>query len=180
MKEKLQETYNLSNFQIAQLQYLGKTLLSEISKIIIMGILFHRHLYLYSFAVVVMCLLRTSTGGLHCHTYLSCLAMSVGYIFTAIYLCPYIEINKFVMLLLLPICILFNYIIGPVTSDCHLELKESLRTKGKVKALVIISIYFIVTVIVPENAFITVGFWIIILHTIQLILAKIRKEILKC
>lgn len=178
MRTDFQETYNLSNFQIAQLQYLGKTLLSEISKIIIMGILFHQHFYLYIFAILLLCLLRTSTGGLHCHTYLSCLAMSIGYIFTSIYICPHIEVTKLATLVLLPICILVNYLIGPVTSDCRPELKGTLRTKGKVKSVVIILIFFILTIIIPENAYLTVGFWIIILHTIQLVIAKIRKEII--
>lgn len=178
MRETFQKTYHLSNYQVAQLQYLGKTLLSEASKIILMGILFHEHLYLYIFAVVVMCLMRTSTGGLHCHTYLSCLAMSVGYLFTAIYLCPHIEVTKLVMLILLQICILINYFVGPVTSDCRPDIEGSLRTKSKLRSFIIIFIYFIATFIAPENAFITVGFWIILLHTIQLVIAKIRKEII--
>ncbi len=53
--------------------FLFKTLASEISKIIIMGILFHEHITLYFFALFVMIFLRTSMGGLHFYTYAGCL-----------------------------------------------------------------------------------------------------------
>ena len=44
IKKHLQETYHLSNYQIAQLIFLFKTTISELSKIIIMGILFYNRL----------------------------------------------------------------------------------------------------------------------------------------
>lgn len=38
MHELLKEQYEFSDYQVAQLEYLGKTLLSEFSKFLIMGI----------------------------------------------------------------------------------------------------------------------------------------------
>ena len=80
LKSRIQDKYNLSNYQIAQLSFVYKSLSSEISKIIIMGILFHNHLDLYTFLLFVMCLLRTFSGGLHFYTYIRCLAASTIYI----------------------------------------------------------------------------------------------------
>ena len=40
MRELLKATYNFSDYQIAQLVFLAKTLLSEISKLFIIGLFF--------------------------------------------------------------------------------------------------------------------------------------------
>lgn len=63
IKKHIKDTYHLSNYQIAQLAFLVKTLGSELSKLLIIGILFHNRLSLYIFALLVMFLLRCSTGG---------------------------------------------------------------------------------------------------------------------
>ena len=101
MRELLKEQYQFSDFQIAQLEYVWKTVTSELSKLLIMGILFHDRLGLYLFAMAVMVL--------------------------------------------------------------------------RVQAFVIIFFYLTLTYIVPESPYITVGFWVIILHTLQLITAKLIK-----
>lgn len=41
----LKEKYNLSNYQIVQLVFLLKTLSSELSKMLIMAILFQNHIF---------------------------------------------------------------------------------------------------------------------------------------
>ena len=90
MREFLKTQYEFSDFQIEQLKYTWKMLASEFSKLIIMGILFHNILGIYAFAVVIMLLLRFSTGGLHCNTYLSCFLVSFAYMFLALAVLPVI------------------------------------------------------------------------------------------
>ena len=70
IKQFLKEKYNLSNYQIAQLIFLGKTVLSESSKILIMSFIFYKQLPLYFFSLLIMCILRYSTGGIHFYTYI--------------------------------------------------------------------------------------------------------------
>ena len=84
----LKEKYNLSNYQIAQLVFLLKTLSSELSKMLIMAILFQNHILLYIFALIIMLCLRCTTGGLHFYTYLSCLVASTIYLWLAVVLLP--------------------------------------------------------------------------------------------
>ena len=47
------------------------------------------------------------------------------------------------------------------------------RVQGQ--AFVIIFFYLILMYITPESPYITAGFWVIILHTMQLIAAKLLK-----
>lgn len=49
IKIYIKDKYGLSNYQIAQLAFVFKSTSSELSKILIMGIVFHNHLRLYAF-----------------------------------------------------------------------------------------------------------------------------------
>lgn len=176
MKEFLKNTYGFSNYQIAQLGYLGKTILAEISKLLIMGFIFRNELDVYFIAIITLLLLRTSTGGLHCKTFLTCLLSSFLYMFTCIKILPVFSLNTFVKTFLLLICMFINYKFAPLTSDYHMPMTEDNKQKGRIRALLVISLFLIFSCTMPENEYITVCFWIIIVHSLQFIYAKIRKK----
>lgn len=176
MRELLKTTYNFNDYQIEQLIFLAKTLLSEISKLLIIGLFFKDELPFFFISVLILILLRTSTGGLHCHTYLSCLAASCLYIIFTLKVLPLIPIEQEAALLLLIACAIIDYKIGPVTSDVHLPLKTRARQKGRICTVITILVFFILVYVIPENRYVITGFWIIISHTLQLMAAKIRKK----
>ena len=176
IKKHLKEKYQLSNYQIAQIAFLFKTLLSELSKMIIMGILFHNQLTLYFFALFVMLFLRCSTGGLHFYTYWGCLACSTIYVGLSLLILPFIKVPAYLKLLLLIICIFICNFVGPIVSKYRPTPSKELYTSGKKTTCMFIFVYSIALYIIPENKPLTVGFWIIILHSLQLIVAKIRKK----
>lgn len=176
MYKFLKEQYQFSDFQIAQLQYTWKTFSSEFSKLLIMGLVFRNILGRYVFAVIIMMLLRTATGGLHCKKYISCFLVSFTYMFLSLAILPYIPINKVFQLILLFICMLCNYYIGPVISEVHRPLSNSCTKRVKIQAFLVIFFYLVLAYIVPESPYITCGFWVIILHTLQLTAAKLLKK----
>lgn len=176
LKKYLKDTYQLSSYQIAQILFLFKTIASEISKILIMGIIFHKQLPLYIFALSIMLFLRTSTGGLHFYTYAGCLVTSIIYIWLAIDVLPQITVVKYVQISALLICILLCNRIGPVTSKYRPSSCQNHFTKCKKFITLFIFIYTLILYIIPENEYLYVGFWVIILHSLQLFVAKIRKK----
>ena len=176
MKEFLKKNYNFSDYQVAQLAHLFKTLLAEFSKMIIMGFLFINELPLYFAALIMLMLMRTSTGGLHCKTYLTCLLSSCAYMIVCIKLLPLIPIPMAVQITVLPICLLINIKWGPVTSDIHMPLTEDRIEKGRFRALMIIFIFSMIMSVIPDNKYLIVCFWVIIVHSLQLVYAKIRKK----
>lgn len=176
MEKFLREQYQFSDFQIAQLQYTWKTFSSEFSKLLIMGLVFRNILGRYVFAVTVMLLLRTATGGLHCKKYISCFLVSFTYMFLSLTVLPFVPVNKVFQLILLFICMLCNYYIGPVTSAVHRPLSNDCIKRVKIQAFLVIFFYMVLAYIVPESPYITCGFWVIILHTLQLTTAKILKK----
>ncbi len=176
LKKHLKETYHLSNYQIAQLAFLFKTISSELSKIIIMGILFHNNFSSYAFALFTMLFLRCSTGGLHFYTYRGCLAASVVYMWLAIIVLPHIPLLPFMRLLLLLASIIACYLIGPVVSKYRSTPSIELSNRCRNTTCRFILIYALVQYIIPGNQLLNVGLWIIILHSLQLFIAKIRKK----
>ena len=176
IKKHLQETYHLSNYQIAQLIFLFKTTISELSKIIIMGILFYNRLGSYVFALFVMLFLRCSTGGLHFYTYIGCLSTSIIYIWLAVLVFPSISLPAFIRLLLLLACIVSCYIVGPVVSKYRPEPSTRLFVRGRNTTCLFIFVYALVQYIIPDTPILRVGLWVIILHSLQLAIAKIRKK----
>ena len=176
IKKHFKDTYHLSNYQMAQLAYLGKTFLSEFSKIAIMGILFYKQFITYLFALFVMLFLRCSTGGLHFYTYTGCLLTSVIYIALSLLILPHILLPGCIQLLLLLLCIIACYCIGPVVSKYRSTPEPQLFIRGRNTTCAFIFIYALTLYIMPANHLMTVGFWIIILHSLQLLVAKIRKK----
>lgn len=176
MKELLKSTYQYTDYQIAQLNFLAKTLLSEISKIFIIGLFFRKELPFFLISMLILALLRTSTGGLHCKTYLSCLIASWFYIVFTFKILPLIPIAQAPAMILLVICAVVDYKIGPVTSDVHMPLSEASKQKCRIYTTTTILFFFVLMYIIPENLYSITGFWIIISHTLQLIAAKIRKK----
>lgn len=176
IKKYLKEKHHLSNYEIAQIEFLLKTISSELSKMIIMGILFHKHMVLYLFALCIMIYLRSTTGGLHFYTYIGCLTTSILYIGLATILLRNIVLPVYLQLTILFICILTCYWIGPMVSKYRQEPSPQKFCQCRNITCIGIFIYALITYIMPENQFITVGFWIIILHSLQLLTAKIRKK----
>ena len=176
LKLFLKEKCNLSNYQIAQLVFLLKTLSSEFSKMLIMGIIFRNLLSLYLFALLIMLCLRCTTGGLHFYTYLSCLAASTLYLWLAVVLLPSATLPRTLQLVSLLLSLQICYYCCPVPSKYRPEYPQTLINRCRNIVCSFIFMYTLILYILPENQYLTVGFWVVILHSLQLLVAKIQKK----
>lgn len=175
-RKYLKEKYQVSSYQIAQIEFLFKTIFSELSKMLIMGILFHRNLDLYLCALCVMFYLRSTTGGLHFYTYIKCLACSALFIWLAVFLLPRLTLPSFVQTGVLLISLIVCYLIGPVVSKYRPEPSPQQFQHFRNVTCMGIFVYAVILYVFPENRFTIVGFWIIVLHSLQLTVAKIRRK----
>lgn len=176
IKRYLKNNYHLSSYQVAQIFFLFKTITSEISKMLIMGILFHNQLSFYFFALFIMVFLRSTTGGLHFYTYAGCLLTSTLYLWLTIYILPHIVITKYLQIAVLLLCILICNHIGPIVSKYRPDICGERFAQCKRFITKFIFLYALILYIIPENKYLYIGFWVIILHSLQLIVAKIRKK----
>ena len=69
-----------------------------------------------------------------------------------------------------------NYRIGPITSDSRPALTPEEIRRGKFHILVATIYDTILTTLFYETPLAPIGFWTIVLHSMQLIIAKLRKK----
>lgn len=175
----LKTNLNYSQDELELIRYGLSAITMETSKFIIMLILFNNFgkLAEYLFGTLILLLLRINTGGLHFSTYTGCLIFSIFLFYLGcVYLPSKYQIRKVEMLILLLGCMTLNYIIGPVISKKRPALTSSQIKKSKITALKFIFLYIIAVVFFSEKPLIKIGFWIILLQTVQLIIAYFFKK----
>lgn len=175
LHDYIHNTLGYSEYEIAQIKYFVNGLLSEISKILLIGSFFllTGKLNLFLSAAIILCLLRIYTGGLHFNHYASCLAMSFSIFYIGICVLANIPVIKPIQLILLCICILINYTYAPVVSKVR-PIPDGVKIhRSKRNSFWIITLYVLIVFIIPDNPYTNIGFWMIILQSIQLIAAKL-------
>lgn len=167
----IQKKYKFTDYQIAQLKYTFTIISSEVSKFIILLLVFHAQPASFLYAFILLSILRLSVGGLHAKTYWGCFFASFTFFYAALYLLPHIRPAKAVMLFLLAVCMLITYKTGPVPSPLRREPDADKKKRLVQQSLFIIFMHLILFIIF-DNKLLTAGSWTIILQTIQLVVSK--------
>ena len=173
IEEKIRSTGKYTNYQIKQIMYLIQSISSEISKIIIMGILFRNNIPTYLFALIVLSFLRCYSGGLHFNTYIKCLLATISYFILAINILPHIIVPFEIKFVLLNVCMILLSKFTPVISKYRPPLSAPKILICQNITTTFTFVYIILLYIMPDNPLLTVGFWIIILHIAQLFISKL-------
>lgn len=162
----------------AKLNYFFSCIIYEGSKIILFLLFFAltQRLKGFLYSMIILLPLRIISGGLHFKHYLSCLAFSFGYFYLVNVLLSGLMPSYSITLVVLCICIFINYYIGPITSDSRPVLSAEDIKRGKLH-IVIATVYdTLLTALFYETELAPIGFWTIVLHSVQLIIAKLRKN----
>lgn len=176
--ENLQEENKYSDYEMQQIRYLTLAFISEASKLFLLAVFFSFFSKLPELAVSVIALLsvRNFVGGIHLKHYCSCLLLSWGIFFIGICVLPYcIQLSTLGMMITLLLCLIAVYLIGPVLSPYRTALTDKQKKSSSLKAATAILIYLAVIFVFQQNSCLYAGFWIIVLQTLQLGLAKIIK-----
>ena len=161
-------------------EYYWKCFLSEFSKICIFLLIFTL-LDLtteYFFALLYLIILRNNGGGLHCKHYISCLLVSFTFLYSGILLAIYVIPTRLVACTSIILCALLGYHLVPITSRNRPPATPKQITKAKRNTLTVILLFSLLICICPYNTSILIGYWTVILHILQLIVANlIKKEV---
>lgn len=177
---KIQTEYTFTDYQIKLIRYCVTALFYDMSKLIVFCIFFYmtgkiQHLL---FALIPMLLLRTKTGGIHFSRYLSCLLFTFAYLYSAINILPnLITIHPLGIYIVLLLCAILDYMIGPNSLTRTLKNGEDFFKKAKIETFQIILILALLFFIFSSNEYLLVSFWTVVLHTVQLAITKIIKEV---
>lgn len=176
VKTHLQNKYNYTDYQLQQLQWLFITVFAELSKMFFLFLYFYyfKQINLYLWALAIFWIMRFNGGGLHCKTYWGCFLFSFMYMIFAIQILPNIPLAKIIYILCFTICITISVTIGPVPSKFKKHLSQDKLSCYKMTLFQIELLYFIIMIIFPESQYLIVGFWIIMIHTLQMGIAYMR------
>lgn len=175
----LKEEHHYTDYQIKLVHYVLMSLLSEFSKFILMGLFFYytSKLSYYLFSVSLLLILRRYSGGLHCKSYPACLITSFCYLYICIMILPQYAPVRFIQLILLAAAIVISYYISPIPSPYHKELQHGQIKSYKMILVILIFLYFVSVFILPPNRYLAIGFWVIMIHILQLIAAYLRNRL---
>ena len=186
MLQKIQAKYELTDYQTKLLKYFLMVFFGETGKLLAIGCLFLDQYSVYLWCVLLFALIHISTGGAHCRTYLGCMAASAVLFVLCIDILPAVGLPLICRIALLAVCCIINCAIGPVmTKERRARFKDAaVLAKGIKKAsfrvLLTIGCFILYSCFCPETAVAKAGFWIVLLDTVQLTVAKIinlfRKE----
>ena len=169
---------DISATEKAKLNYFFSCIVYEGSKNILFLLFFTitGHLKEFLYSILILLPLRIISGGLHFKHYLSCFAFSFGYFYLVTVplndLIPTYEFTIFALC----ICIFINFHIGPITSDTRPLLSAEDISRGKFHIFIATFYDMILTALFYDTALAPIGFWTIMLHSMQLVIAKLRKK----
>lgn len=177
--ERIKTENNYSDNDIKKIQYVLEAFLSDISKLLIMGILFYHLHYFpeYLGAVTVLMFIRTNSGGLHFKHYLTCLIFSFLLIFCSVVILPkLIIIDRLFMTAGLIGCICIIFLLEPVRCIYRPVPGKDLIRLCHINTFKYIFLFLVISYVLPPNPIITCGFWTVTLQILQLIIANILKK----
>lgn len=177
---KVQKEYGYTDYQIKLIKFSLTGIFYDLSKTLIFIIYFYAtgKLIEFIFAAVPLILLRTKTGGLHFKKYWSCFLFSLIYFFTVINILPVlITVHPLVVYPVLLVCAVVDYMIGPIISSKRPALAENVIKKAKIQSFQVVFIVAILFFIFPNVPYLIVSFWTVVLHVVQLAIAKLLKEV---
>ena len=130
----------------------------------------------FVFAYAVMLPLRKISGGLHFKHYTSCLIFSFCFFLAAIMLLAPIKLPFIIVMIAFMVCAVVIYVIGPIQAPTRPALAETEIAKRRKNAMFAIVYAAVLTGLFFESRLGMVGFWVIMLHTLQLVIAFIKKK----
>lgn len=168
---------NLSNREKSILLFFLTGTLSDLSKALFFFIVFYIlgiHIeFLYSLLFLI--LYRIYCGGLHCKTYIQCLLVSFIFLSCGMFLGINIYIDKKFMIILGIVCGVITCKLCPVLAPTRPVLSKEETKKAKFKESIIIIAFMLVLILSSVSRPINIGFWMLVLHTIQLYIAYSRR-----
>lgn len=172
--KKIDMGYELGKKDVDFLKFACKALFYDCSKMLILflfALAFHRGTACL-LDLFLLAGLRSNHGGIHLKHYWSCFALSFMVLVFSFAMPMLVTLQKPVMLAALLFCMLINYLVGPLRSrQCHVK-DTGIFKKNQIRTFSIVFIYLVCLYLLPPSYVLATGFWTIITHSAQLVVAK--------
>lgn len=178
LSDFIDENMDISEWDKKLLLFSINCIFYDVSKLLLFILIFfllHR-LDLFLFASVILLPLRMISGGLHFKHYSTCLFFSLGYFLIVTIPLAELSMPFGVMLPSLLLCMAINVALGPIRSASRPPLPESEIIHCKKKTLVATCYGILLIMLFYRTKLAPVGYWTILLHSVQLIIARLLKK----
>lgn len=176
----MQTAYGFSEYEIRFIRYFLTALFYDCSKLAFFGIYYYctKEFISFLFVLFPLILLRMKNGGIHFKKYWSCFLFTFAYFELSIRLLPmFFHLPLGAIYCILPLYALLDWLIGPNSLTRKKAMNVIYIKKAKIQTFLLIMLLEILFLIFPANRYLIVSFWTVTLHTIQLGVTKIIKEV---
>lgn len=170
-------TTNLNKREKALLLFYLKGTLSDLSKALIFFFIFfilglHKEFICGLFFFIIF---RIYSGGIHCKTYLLCLILSLLLLSSGILLGSLLFLPKPISISCSVVCGFITCLLTPIQASTRPTPSREFIKSVKIKETVIIISFIILQFMTTANKSINIGFWLLVIHTMQLYVAYKRR-----
>ncbi len=166
--------FNLSEPDSIKVKYSLEIIIGDLSKFIILFILFLMlgKINDFIYSTLTLLTIRLFTGGLHFSTYKGCIIFSSIFFYTSIFLKNYVVLNKFILITLFAFSILTVITLAPICGNSRPDYSYKKIRQFKLISVITICIHFLIYVFTHKNPYIINSIWVITLQSLQMLVGK--------
>lgn len=182
LMNKIRNTYDFTEYELKVIRYVITALLYDLSKLILLAVMFYYFGFFLYFlcALIPFCLLRSKNGGIHTKSYWTCLLLTVLVFIPTVMILPVTApLTPILRIGLMIPCAITEYRLGPLLSHREVKLDEKGIQRNRIASFQVVLIVAILLFLFPECRYLLASFWMVVLHTVQLAITKIYKEVKK-
>lgn len=178
LMNRIAQLHDFTDYELKLIRFYITGILYDVSKTLMLGIFFCciGKFTEFLFTFIPLLLLRKKTGGYHLKTYWTCFLASFLYFIMAAIVLPAIPLKLTWMQLTLLVCAWVMYYIGPISSNREINLNDEQLHKVHIQSFQIVLVMSVLLFLFPDNQYLIVSFWTVVLHSIQLIITKLKKR----
>jgi len=180
LMNKIRNTYDFTEYELRIIRYVITALFYDLSKLILLAGMFYYFGFFPHFlcALIPFCLLRGKNGGIHTKSYWTCLLLTVLVFVPTVMILPVAApLTPIVRIGLMIPCAVIEYVLGPLLSHREVKLDEKGINRNRIASFQVVLIVAILLFLFPECPYLLASFWMVIIHTIQLAITKVYKEV---
>lgn len=167
----------LTKYEKAILLFYLKGTLSDLSKALIFFFIFyilglHKEILWGLFFLLIF---RVFSGGIHCKTYIRCLLLSFVILSSGVMLGSFIFLPKHFSIPISFLCGMLTIIFSPVLASSRPVLTTHEIKQAKIHEGIVLICFEMLFIFSEAKSYLNIGFWILVIHTIQLIVAYVRR-----
>ena len=176
---RIAQLHDFTDYELKLIRFYVTGILYDITKMLAIGIFFYciGRFPEFLFTLIPLLFLRKNTGGYHLKTYWTCfLASFIYFILAGIVLPSTVPTGLSWMQLTLLVCVWIIYYIGPISSNREINLNKEQLHRVHIHSFQIVFVISVLLFLFPDTKYLTVSFWTVVLHSIQLIITKMKKR----